>query len=225
MSGDPVGGDSLDMSTATNVRRLIALMIGIASITVGVLTWRASQINSTAAFDDRTSVGQTITQARRDMDVTIEASAQAADYAAYVQADDLAGLLDAQAAADVRSAATERARRVGVLTAFELDGVDPGGRPPGFDIDARVDSLRAQAETGFDSGGPLTPDRFAERADDIRDRVRALQVWALVILFAIGALTLAEVTDGRVTRRSAGALGSLVFIVAAVAAFTQDFAV
>ncbi|MEL6891730.1 MAG: hypothetical protein AAFP84_09050 [Actinomycetota bacterium] len=209
------------MSTETT-KKLIALAIGMASITAGLLTWRASQINSTAAFDDRTAVGQTITQAQRRINVTIDASVQAAAYSDYVTALDLAERVDEPESLEIRTEATELAIAAGVFPAFGSSDPAANGIPP-FDLDARLASLAAEQETGFASGGRLDPTAFADESDAIRDRVRALQIWTLVILLAIGALTAAEITDSRRTRRGAGAAGMFIYLAATTAALTGSF--
>lgn len=222
LHADPELSDGATMLTTENVRRIIALMIGVASVTAGAMSWRGSQINSTASFDDRTSIGQTVAEAQRSIDVTVTASAQVASYGIYRETYELAGLVGDVEADSLRAAATGRAVNAGVFGPFD-GGVAETATPRGFDVDARLASLTAAEETGFESGGPLDPDGFADAADDIRVRVRALQVWALVMLVAVAILTTAQVADTRAVRRSAGAIGTLAFTAAAIAAFTRDF--
>lgn len=210
------------MFTTDNIRRTIALLIGIASITAGVFAWRASQIGSTASFDDRTAIGQTIAAAQRDMEVVIGTSADAADYETYLAAYTIAAELDETTAHQIRSAATEMAVAGGVFGGFEL--ADPAPvEPVAFDVDARLASRTAAAATGFSSGGPLEPDVAAAEADDIRQRVRGLITWAFLVLLAVGALTVAQVADSRRLRRAFAAGGTVFFAAVTIAAFTRDY--
>lgn len=47
------------MSTS-RIKWLTAFLIGIATVTAAAFSWRAAQIGSTAAFDDRQSISETV---------------------------------------------------------------------------------------------------------------------------------------------------------------------
>ena len=49
-------------------------MIGISTVTAGLFTWRGGQIGSTAAYNDRQSVGEQIDGETAEGDVKIEAA-------------------------------------------------------------------------------------------------------------------------------------------------------
>lgn len=51
--------------TVENQKRLLALLLGLVTIAARLFSWRAGQIGSTAAFDDRQSIGQTISRSSR----------------------------------------------------------------------------------------------------------------------------------------------------------------
>ena len=66
------------------MKRSIALLIGVATISAGVLTWRGGQIGSSASFNDRQSVGEQVDLDNAEVDVTIEAARQARQYDRYL---------------------------------------------------------------------------------------------------------------------------------------------
>ena len=92
---------------------LIPLMIGIVTVTAGIVTWRAGQLGSSAAFEDRQSVGQTIRQQEIATEARLGATAQASDYMRYLADFSEAEALDGVAAeleAQGASAAAEATR-------------------------------------------------------------------------------------------------------------------
>ena len=66
-----------------NRKWTVAFLIGLATVTATGFGWRAAQIGSTAAFDDRQSIGETVRveQAAVQRTVALETAARA--YARY----------------------------------------------------------------------------------------------------------------------------------------------
>jgi hypothetical protein len=62
-----------------NRRWTVAFLIGLATVTATGFGWRAAQIGSTAAFDDRQSIGETVRveQAAVQRTIALEAAARA----------------------------------------------------------------------------------------------------------------------------------------------------
>jgi hypothetical protein len=227
-----------------NMKRIIALLIGVGTITVGLFTWRAGQIGSAAAFDDRTAVGQQVDVENARIDIAVEAARQARQYDLYLSQYAIADELDADAAdlrargeeqlADVaaaeavarRQAATVRASEAGVFGADTL-AADPdavSAEPAPFDLETRIETLTVEETTGLDSAGDLDPQQWADDADDIRDRIRNLTYWVGVLLIAVVLLTAAEVTLSRRIRRSGLAVGVTLIAISAVGGFTMGWA-
>ena len=63
---------------------LVPLLIGVVTVTAGLFTWRAGQLGSSAAFEDRQSVGQTIQQQEQNVEVSLTAVNDAVAYVRYV---------------------------------------------------------------------------------------------------------------------------------------------
>jgi hypothetical protein len=223
-----------------NQKRLVALLIGLATVTAGLFSWRASQIASAAAFDDRQSIGNELSVQRSNIDVAVEATRQARQYDRYLAefavADELAeeaeqladaGLDELAAvrsgeATGTRREATVRATEAGVfgIPTLTADAAESLSEPQPFDIEKRLTALAAEASTGLLAGGKLDPDAWAEDADAIRVRVADFQLFVLLILAAVILLTVSEVTlKGRV-RVVAASCGSVLLLVVAVVGFS-----
>ena len=230
------------MST-TNLKRLIALMIGISTVTAGLFTWRGGQIGSTAAYNDRQSVGEQIHVETAEVDVNIEAARQARQYDRYL-ADypvaggpdsdaealrstgqgELADLAERQAAAR-RAAATQRATDAGVFGPSTLGERSEAAtaQPQAFDLEERIDELRVLESTGLGSASDLQPQRWADESSAIRRRIRNLTYWVGLLLSAVVVLTAAEVTVSRRLRLSGLALGSIFLATAWIGGLAAGF--
>ena len=224
-------------------RWLVPLLIGVVTITAGVVTWRAGQLASSAAFEDRQSVGQTIKQQQQFTEAglsTVNAAVGYVDYVAdFAEAaaiDDLAAESEENGnttvaaelrrdADELRLAATGKARAVGVFGTESVltQVVTESDQPLPFDIEEELDSRQAAASSGITSPGKLDPDGWADKADDTRTRVRALRLATVLLLFAVVAYTVAEVTRSTGTRRLAFVAGSIIFVVVTTTTFVSVF--
>ena len=222
----------------TEKRRLIPvwflpLLIGLVTITAGLFTWRAGQLGSTAAFEDRQSVGQTITQQRQAVEAQVGAINDAVAYVRYaadfVEAgslDDLAARLQDEGATQLAATFTADADRLRLSSSriAAASGVfgqqtllaqlaASSDQPLPFDIDQQVRLLEAEQTTGIDSAGVPDPDKWAAQADATRSRVRDLRWATLLLLVSVVGLTIAQLTDRTVTRRIGAALGLGLYVV------------
>jgi hypothetical protein len=209
--------------TDTRIRWAIAFLIGLSSVTAATLGWRAAQIGSTAAYDDRQSISETIAveQARVERADTVAGEAREyeryrADYAVAAALDREANRLAAQGkaqlaavsrgeAAALRQGATRRAATAGVFgrQTIGTDLITPTSTPRSFDYKARARALEAEESASLDSPGSLDPDGWAKAAVEIRDRIRNIIRGAFFVLLSIFFYALAEVSR---TRRATFAL-------------------
>ena len=214
-------------------QRNAAFLLGITTVIAGFFTWRAGQIGSDAAYADRTSIGQTIAQEQRNMEVGLAAISDAQTYIRYRGDYAEAAAVDAQAelldqydldelatasrdeADDVRLAASARASRDGLFGREEIyenlaaDSHDP--LP--FDFDEQVVLLQAEASSGVTTPS-LDPQQWADEANGIRDRIRELRITVLVLLLAVAAFTVVQVSDRRWVQYT-GVIAGLVILVSA----------
>jgi hypothetical protein len=222
---------------------MIAFLIGLASVTAAGLGWRAAQIGSTAAYDDRQSISETVSveQAAVARAVTVAANAREyvryrADYAVAAALDreaarlvkggagDLAAVSRGEAAA-LRLGATRRAADAGVFGRFTIgsDLLRPTATPRSFDYKAQARALAAEESTALGSPASLDPDRWARAANDIRERVKMLTRWAFLILGTVLLYTAAEVSRRRRVGYALIAGGLAVYLTGLVIGLTTVF--
>ncbi len=223
---------------------VVALLIGFAAILAALFGWRAAQIGSTAAFDDRQSVSETVKVQQQDITVTVASVSDARAYARYVADYAVAAALDIEAQAiaaagsprlaalareeaqSLRRGATRRAADAGVFGPFsisdDLRAPEPTPRP--FDLDARAAAIAAETSTALDSPGKLDPARWAAEAEAIRDRVVGLVSWAFFCLVAVLLFTVSQVwRDRPAVFYGSAAVGLVVLVFAVIGSFATGF--
>ncbi len=231
------------VGVSVRVKWGIAFLIGLATVTAASFTWRAAQIGSTAAYDDRQSIGETVRAEQGEVERTVAIAAAAREYVRYRADYGVAAALDRQAArlnrtgsgqlasvsrgeaAALRQGATRRAAEAGVFGRATIgsDLLKPSATPRSFDIKARRRALEAEQSTALDSPGKLDPSGFARQADAIRDRVNGLVRFAFVIAFAVLLYTLAEVSTRRRTTTAFAVAGIAVYITAVAGCLSTYF--
>lgn len=229
--------------SGSRLRWGVAFLIGLASVTAAGLGWRAAQIGSTAAYDDRQSISETIAveQARVERAATLAADAR--EYARYRSDYAVAAALDREAvrlaahravelaavsrreAAALREGATRRAATAGVFgrSTIGSDLLQPTRTPRPFDYKARARALEVEASASLDSPGNLDPEGWASAATDIRVRVNGLIRWAFFVLVAVLLYTLAEVSTRRRLAYSFAAAGLVVYLASVAGGLSTVF--
>ena len=86
------------VGVSVRVKWAIAFLIGLATVTAASFTWRAAQIGSTAAYDDRQSISETVRAEQGEVERTIAIAAAAREYVRYRADYGVAAALDRQAA-------------------------------------------------------------------------------------------------------------------------------
>jgi hypothetical protein len=212
-----------------HLRWAILFLVGVASVTATAFGWRAAQIGSDAAFDDRQSISETVRVEQGKVEDTLAVAAQEREYGRYRADYAVAAALDRDGqrvqAASLRRGATRRAASLGVFGPFSIgdDLVRPRHEPRPFNRAARARALAAEESSALDSPGSLDPDRWAAAATAIRVRVNGLTRWALVVLLAIPLYTVAEMGRRRRTMYAFGAAGLVVYLVGLVGGLTSVF--
>jgi hypothetical protein len=210
---------------ALNRTWTVAFLIGLATVTATGFGWRAAQIGSTAAFDDRQSIGETVRveQAAVQRTVALETGARA--YARYRADYARAATLHGVQATAGRRAAIRRAVRAGAFaaSAVSADLLRPPASPRRFDLVGRERALVAQQATALDAPAALNPDRWAREADAIRVRINGLTHWAFVALLAVPLFTLAQLAKRTKMVLLFVATGLAVYLTGLVAGLTTQF--
>jgi hypothetical protein len=198
----------------SRTRWTIAFLIGLATLTAAVFGWRAAQIGSTASYDDRQSISETVKVEQSAVERAVRVAAQAREYVRYRGDYAVAAALDREAdrlvahgaaglaavsrgeAAGLREGATRRAAQAGVFGPFTIgsDLLQPRATPRSFDYRARARAIAVEEASALDSQASLDPGRWAGAAVDIRSRIDGLVRWAFLLLSAVLVYTVAEVS-------------------------------
>jgi hypothetical protein len=214
-----------DRWLALNRKWTVAFLIGLATVTATGFGWRAAQIGSTAAFDDRQSIGETVRVEQAAVQRTVGLETAARAYARYRTDYARAAALQGVQATAVRRAAIRRAVRAGAFAASAVSGdlLHPPSAPRRFDLAGRERALIAQQATALDAPAALNPDRWAREADAIRVRINGLTHWAFVALLAVPLFTLAQLATRTKMALLLVATGLAVYLTGLVAGVTTQF--
>lgn len=218
---------------------LVPALIGLVTISAGLVTWRAGQLGSAAAYQDRQSVGQTITQQQQVTEAGLGTTAQASAWVAYSASlaeaaalEDLASEAADQGRDDVAADLLEQADRVttsanelaeaqhvfGTQELFRREtGPDAAAEDGGFNIEQRFETLKTDAASGVTSPGVLDPDAWAARADETRAQVGALRLATVFLLIAVAAYTVAELARHRSARLAGFVMGGVIYVLTIIA--------
>lgn len=205
--------------------------------------WRAAQIGATAAYDDRQSIGETVSVEQATVERAVTVAAQAREYVRYRADYAVAAALDREAARlaargagglaavsrgeaeGLREGATRRAAEAGVFGRFTIQSnlLEPTVTPRPFDYRTRARALAAEQSTALDSPAGLDPQKWAREAEDIRVRITRLARWALLVLVAVLLYTVAEVTTRRRATHALVFCGVVVYAAGLVGGLTTAF--
>jgi hypothetical protein len=212
-------------------------------VTAAALSWRAAQIGSTASFDDRQSIGETVSVEQAVVSRAVAVAAAAREYVRYRADYAVAAALDREAsrlaaggadraaavsrteAAALREGATRRAAQAGVFgrSTIGSDLLRPTAKPRSFDYRARARALAAEQSAELTSPANLDPGHWASSANHIRSRVKSLARWASLMLLAVFLYTAAEVTRRRRLAYALLVCGAAVFLTGIVLSLSTVF--
>jgi hypothetical protein len=212
-------------------------------VTAAGFGWRAAQIGSTAAYDDRQSISETVAVEQAKIQTAVEVAAEAQEYERYRADYAVAAALDREAdrlaaggaralaavsrgeAIALREGATRRAAAAGVFGRFTIGTalLQQTATPRSFDYQARARALATEQSTGLDSPASLDPARWAAAAVHIRDRMNDLIRWAFLSVVAVLLYTVAEVTTRKRVAWAALGCGLAVYLTALVGALSTVF--
>jgi len=232
-----------DAGAVTRARWVVAFLIGLATVTAAGFGWRAAQIGSTAAYDDRQSISETVTVEQQSVSRAVTVASQAREYVRYRADYAVAATLDREAdrlaaagagrfaavsrgeATALRQGATRRAAQAGVFGPFSIDTdlLTPTVAPRPFDYRAQARALAAQTATALDSPASLDPDHWADAAAHIRVRIRHLTRWAFLAVLAVLLYTIAEVSLPRRLAYAAVGFGVVLYLAGLVGGLSTAF--
>lgn len=212
-----------------DAKSLIAVLIGVVSVTGAVVTWRAAILAELATDKDRQAVAETVLQQRSaaSAEIVLEAEGRAfaryrADLVAADRLDEEADALDKAGdggrALEARNDAVVHRRVADELAQVRDFGPylveDDAGNPVGLDTDRRRDDLVRQDS----EASQVDPVQTIGQGDDLRRRSQVLVGWIVVFVGAVVLLTIAQIAGNRILRSGFAGVAVLVYLVATVGA-------
>jgi len=217
-----------------DLKLVIAVLIGLVSVTGATLAWRSSIASEKATDKDRQTLAEVVVleQSRADIEVIVEdARTRFADHAIAVvnarlieeQAQRAADAGDGDRAAELAAEAVELrtlARRVlqGGQGPFLLsDYVTEGeGDRPAFDVEQLEDDLQFR----FAIEDQVNPAQTSREANRLRAEGERYDRWLIFMVGAVVLLTIGQVVRVRPIRVAFAGAGTAVWIVSTVMAYS-----
>lgn len=208
-----------------DIKSVIAILIGIVSVTGAVVTWRAAVLAELATDKDRQAVAETVLRQRNAASSEIVLEAENLAFARYRADLSLADQLDAEADGLERAGDDERAtqlrndatvhRRVAEELSLVRDFgdyviTDDAGNPVSLDVERRRDDLLR----GDTAASQVDPKRTIAQADDLRERSQRLVGWIVVFVGGVVLLTIAQLVGNRILRVGFAGAAVVVYLVA-----------
>jgi hypothetical protein len=217
-----------------DAKLVIAVLIGLVSVTGAVITWQSSQLGEKATDRDRQAVAETVLQEQSNANVETQLRDEQQAFQQYKEDLINAQLLDAQAdrllaaglpveAAQARDEAgvqREVANDLASLT-FSTEYVqtdDATGLPSEFLIDRR----RADLRRNDDQAAKVNPDQTVAQATDFRRRSQRLEGWTIPLVLAVVLLTIATITKNARARPFIASVAVVVYVLSAGIALLGD---
>ena len=220
-----------DDRPALELRVVIPVLIGLVSLVIAVLTWRAAQLDENATDNDRESISETVlvaqdrasteTQLRDDQQafvqykISVEDAALLTDEATQLRAAGLTA--QAQVLEDEANAQRETAENLASRT-FDVRFVSTAaGGALTFDVDGRRQELQALNR----DSQKLNPDLAAAKAVELRRSSQWKVAWVVGLVGVILVLTLAQISRRNSLRYALASLSVVLFVGFAVAGFAR----
>jgi hypothetical protein len=217
-----------------DLKLVIAVLIGLVSVTGAVTAWRSAILSEQATDKDRQAVAETVRQEQdaANNEITVQdvrgrvashAAALAAAQELEAQADRLSAAGDAGAA----RAASDEAVEQRVLARSYLEG---GTAPVLLDQYVVTDpdtgrlaldegSLQADLRALSQSQSQVNPSQTVREANRLREDSQRFDGWLVPLVSAIVLLTVAQILRQRAARLALTGLATCVWIVSSVIAF------
>lgn len=219
---------------AIDLRLVIAVLIGLVSVTGAVMTWRSAQLSEYATDFDRQSVAETVRQQQDAADDEIALQDARTRVAAHATAIVSAEVLEEQVARfaaagddDAARAAEDEAEEQRVIAQSYLSGgtsnldlstyIEVDEATGGRTLDERRLRLDLRAVTL--AATQVDPVQTVREANRLRQESQRLDGWLVPLVSAVVLLTLAQINRQRAVRLGLTGLASVVWLGSAIVAF------
>lgn len=217
-----------------DAKLVIAVLIGLVSVTGAFITWRSSQLGEKAVDNDRQAVAETVLQEQSNADVETQLRDEQQAFAQVKEDLTNAQLLDNEAdrltasgltvpavqardeADTLREVANELVSRTFSFQYVTFD--ETTGLPTDFLIDQRRADLRRNDTQATN----LNPDRTVAQAVDFRRRSQRLEGWTIPLVIAVLLLTVATITKNSKVRPWLGSVAVVIYVLSAGIALLGD---
>ncbi len=215
------------------LKLVIAVLIGLVSVTGAIMAWRSSQLGENATDKDRQAIAETV-RAQQDeandeitfQDARSRASAFAASVASADILEEQAGrFADAGDDASARQAADEAEEQRQLADSYLLGGpaaldltdyvVDDGTGALVLDEGRLRDDLAAVSQ----AENQVNPGQTVRDANRLRAQSQHFDGWIVPLVGAVVILTLAQISRQRVLRLALTAAATVVWVVSAALGF------
>jgi hypothetical protein len=215
------------------LKLVIAVLIGLVSVSGAVLTWQSNQLSENATDSDRQAIAETVLQAQNDADVEIRLRSEQQAFAQYKEDLRSADLLAQQSGAlrtaglvseadAARDQSDELKELAGQLAGLSLHArfvnVDGKGLPDSLDIEGLRETLRANNN----QAAKVNPEGTAAHAIDLRNQSQRLDGWTIPLVASVLILTIAQITKQARLRPALTALAVAVYLVSTVVALVGE---
>ena len=213
---------------------VIAVLIGLVSVTGAVMTWRSSQLGEKAVDRDRQAIAETVLQEQSNANVETQLRDEQQAFGQYKQQLTNAKLLETEAdqldaagatvdAARARDQAGEQREVANNLASLTFSTAyvvfdDTSGLPKDFLIDQRRSDLRQNDS----QAAKVNPDQTVAQAVEFRQRSQRLEGWTIPLVLAVVLLTLATITKRSQYRPWLASAAVVIFVVSASIGFLGD---
>jgi hypothetical protein len=216
-----------------DLKLVIAVLIGLVSVTGAVITWRSSQLGENATDKDRQAIAETVLQEQKNSDIETKVRDEQQAFAQYKEALTNASLLDAQAgtldsagltteAALARDQAGEQREIAFNLSSLTLITpyvkLDDKGLPDEF----LIDKARSDLQRNDQNVSRIDPAQTVAQAADLRRQSQRLEGWTIPLVLAVVLLTIATITRREQYRPWIASAAVVIFVVSATIAFVGD---
>ena len=224
-----IGGVALDL------KLLIAVLIGLVSVTGAVVTWRSAQLGEFATDYDRQAVAETVRQEQDAADDEIAVQDARSRVAAHAAALATAEVLEQQVGRftgagnpeAAREASDEAQEQRAIAASYLASGttanlnlvdyvvLDAEGRRT---LDER--RLRIDLQEVSEAEALSDPVQTVREANRLRSESQYLDGWIIPLVSAVVVLTIAQVSRRRPVRLALTGLATIVWIASAILAFS-----
>jgi hypothetical protein len=217
-----------------DAKLVIAVLIGLVSVTGAVITWKSSQLGEKAVDRDRQAVAETVLQEQSNANVETQLRDEQQAFAQYKEDLTNAQLLDTEAdqltamgltveagqARDEAGVQREVADDLASLT-FSTEYVKFDSNS-GLPTDFLIDQRRADLRRNDDQAAKVNPDQTAVQAIDFRRRSQRLEGWTIPLVLAVVLLTLATITKNAKARPWIATAAVVIYVLSAGIALLGD---